>query len=217
MRAQHALVDPVLTHGLPPKITAYAGIDALAQAIAAMVVTVRTPISDGIALESIRLAGEALPKVVADGADAGAPFTVDVLESDRRPLHEASRDYGSEHSLRTAIGGMLGLPHGLTIGLVLAETMDRDRLHVPDQFERIADALGELDDGRQRSRAVTAVRRNLNQLEFETLAAVEVTESRLDELAEKALADFFISVAPAPWTERGACGVSEGMEIGDRR
>ena len=43
LRAQHALVDPVLTHGLPPKLTAYTGIDALAQAIAAMVVKVRTP------------------------------------------------------------------------------------------------------------------------------------------------------------------------------
>ena len=58
LRAQHALVDPALTHGLPPKLTAYTGIDALAQAIAAMVVTARTPIGDGVALESIRLAGE---------------------------------------------------------------------------------------------------------------------------------------------------------------
>ncbi len=218
LRAQHALVDPVLTHGLPPKITAYTGIDALAQAIAAMVVKVRTPIGDGIALESIRLAGEALPKVVADGADAGARSQM-ACSSLMAGLCMNISDCGSEHSLGQAIGGMLGLPHGLTIGLVLAETMDRDRLHVPDQFERIADALGEPDDGSgDGSRAVTAVRRILNQLEFETLAAVGVTEEQLDELAEKALADYFISVAPAPWTaEEVRAAYRKGLEIGDRR
>ena len=69
------------------------------------------------------------------------------------------------------MGGLLGLPHGLTIGLVLAETMDRDRRFVPEQFERIADALGEPQDGSgDGSRAVRAVRRILAELEFETLS-----------------------------------------------
>ena len=44
LRAQHALVDPELTYGLPPGPTMYAGVDALAQAIAAVVVRPRTPI-----------------------------------------------------------------------------------------------------------------------------------------------------------------------------
>jgi choline dehydrogenase len=218
LRAQHALVDPELTHGLPPRMTAYTGIDALAQAIAAMVVTVRTPIGDGIALESIRLAGDALPKVVANGADAEARSAM-ACSSLMAGLCMNISDCGSEHSLGQALGGLLGLPHGLTIGLVLAETMDRDRVHVPGQFERIADALGEPDDGSgDGSRAVTAVRRILKQLEFETLAAVGVTEGQLDELASRALADYFISVAPAPWTaEEVRAAYRKGLEIGDRR
>ncbi|HUZ84051.1 MAG TPA: iron-containing alcohol dehydrogenase, partial [Gaiellales bacterium] len=64
LRAQHALVDPLLTHGLPHSVTARTGIDALAQAIAGMVVRVHTPIGDAIALEAIRMAGRALPAVV---------------------------------------------------------------------------------------------------------------------------------------------------------
>src|SRR5207237_8326226 len=43
LRAQHALVDPELTYGLPAGVTAHTGIDALAQATAAMVVVTRTP------------------------------------------------------------------------------------------------------------------------------------------------------------------------------
>ena len=89
-------------------------------------------------------------------------------------------DCGSEHSLGQALGGEFGLPHGLTIGLVLAETMDRDRRFVPEQFERVADALDEPEDGSgDGSRAVRAVRRILAELEFETLASVGVREDQL--------------------------------------
>jgi choline dehydrogenase len=218
LRAQHALVDPVLTHGLPSKLTAYTGIDALAQAIAAMVVKVRTPIGDGIALESIRLGGEALPRVVADGSDSDARSAM-ACSSLLAGLTMNISDCGAEHSLGQALGGALGLPHGLTIGLVLAETMDRDRAHVPGQFERIADALGEPEDGSgDGSRAVRAIERLLAELEFETLASVGVTEDQIDGLVEKALADYFISVAPAPWTaDEVRAAYLKGLSRGDRR
>ena len=144
LRAQHALVDPELTYGLPPGPTAHSGIDALAQAIAAIVVRVRTPIGNAIALEATRLAGEALPAVVRDGADRAARSRM-ACASLMAGLAMNISDCGSEHSLGQAIGGRYPVPHGLTIGLVLAETMDVDRRAVPELFERVADALGEPD------------------------------------------------------------------------
>jgi alcohol dehydrogenase len=110
------------------------------------------------------------------------------------------------------------MPHGLTIGLVLAETMDRDRAHVPRQFERIADALGEPGSGTDGARAVQAVRRILAQLEFPTAAAAGVQAADLDELSEAALEDYFISVAPAPWTRAEVrAAYEQGLALGDRR
>jgi alcohol dehydrogenase len=217
LRAQHALVDPTLTWGLPPGITAHTGIDALAQAIAAMVVTARTPVGDGVALESIRLAGGALVPVVRDGSDHEARSRM-ACASLMAGLCMNISDCGSEHSLGQALGGRFGLPHGLTIGLVLAETMDRDRAHVPAQFERIADALGEPAGGpADGSRAVRAVRRILAELEFPTLTAVGVTESDLDGLTEGALADYFISVAPAPWSPAEVrTAYAQGLALGAR-
>jgi alcohol dehydrogenase len=128
-------------------------------------------------------------------------------------------DCGAEHSLGQAIGGKLGLPHGLTIALVLAETMDRDRAFVPDRFERIADALGEPDDGSgDGSRAVRAVSRILRELEFDTLAGVGIRDDDLDELTEMALADYFITVAPEPWSAEEVRSVyAQGLAIGGRR
>jgi alcohol dehydrogenase class IV len=218
LRAQHALVDPLLTHGLPPNLTAYTGIDALAQAIAALVVTVRTPIGDAIGLEATRLAGRSLVRAVRDGTDAEARNEM-MAASLLAGLAMNISDCGSEHSIGQAIGGKLGLPHGLTIGLVLAETMDRDRRHATGQFERVADALSEPEDGSgDGSRAVTAVRRILHQLDFETLESVGVREESLGELASNALDDYFISVAPAPWThDEVVDALRAGLALGPSR
>jgi choline dehydrogenase len=218
LRAQHALVDPALTWGLPPSITAHTGIDALAQAIAAMVVKARTPVGDGIALESVRLAGRALVAVVRDGSDRDARSEM-ACASLLAGLAMNISDCGSEHSLGQALGGRFGLPHGLTIGLVLAETMDRDRHHVPEQFERIADALEAPADGpADGSRAVRAVRGILAELQFDTLAGVGVGEADLDALTEAALTDYFISVAPAPWSAAEVRNAyAEGLALGVHR
>jgi alcohol dehydrogenase len=218
LRAQHALVDPTLTHGLPPMLTAYTGIDALAQAIAALVVTARTPVGDAIGLEGTRLAGRALVRAVRDGSDADARSEM-MCASLLGGLAMNISDCGSEHSIAQAIGGLLGLPHGLTIGLVLAETMDRDRRYAAGQFERVADALSEPHDGSgDGSRAVRAVRRILAELEFETLSAVGVREQHLDQLATQALDDYFISVAPATWShDEVVSTLRAGLALGESR
>ncbi|HEU0193530.1 MAG TPA: iron-containing alcohol dehydrogenase [Gaiellales bacterium] len=216
LRAQHALVDPVLTHGLPPSVTAQTGIDALAQAIAAIVVRVATPIGDAIALESVRLAAAALPQVVKDGRDADARSRM-ACASLMAGLSMNISDCGSEHSLGQAIGGMFGLPHGLTIGLVLAETMDHDRHAVPERFARIAEALGEAP-GEDGEGAIRGVRRILQEIEFPTLHAAGIERSQLDALADLALADGFIAVAPAEWPKPAVVDAySRALELGDRR
>jgi alcohol dehydrogenase len=109
-------------------------------------------------------------------------------------------DCAAEHSLGQAIGGLTGAPHGLTIGVVLAETLERERHVVPERLERIADAWGlpadETGDG---TRLVTAVRRLLDELRFPVLADLGLTDADLDRLTDAALADYFITMSPQPW------------------
>src|SRR6478752_3720056 len=217
LRAQHALVDPTLTHGLPAKLTAYTGIDALAQAIAGLVVTARTPVGDAVGLESARLAGRSLVRCVRDGSDADARSDM-ACSSLLAGLAMNISDCGSEHSLGQALGGEFGLPHGLTIGLVLAETMDRDRRYVPGQFERVADALDEPDDGSgDGSRAVRAVRRLLAAIGLPTLREVGVQAGHIDRLVELSLADYCLTVNPRPWAERDVRAAYAAAMSLDRR
>lgn len=200
LRPQYALVDPRLTYSMPPSMTANTGIDALAQAIAGMIAKVRTPIGDAIALEAIRLMGRSLVAATRDGADAAARSDMS-CGSMMAGLTMNISDCTAEHSLGQAIGGLKHVPHGLTIGLVLAETLEREAAHVPGQLDRVADALGVPADGTSDgSRCVTAIRQILKDLGFPVLRDIGVTEDELDLLTDMTLQDFFITMSPVPWT-----------------
>ncbi len=201
LRAQIALVDPLLTYSMPPTMTANTGIDALAQAIAGMVAKCSTPIGDAIALEAIRMMTPGIVAAYRDGTDAAARAAMS-CGSMMAGLTMNISDCTAEHSLGQAIGGLKHVPHGLTIGLVLVETLDRERMHVPEQLERVADAMGEPDDGsKDGSRAVRAVQRVLAQLDFPVLGSLGITEADIDQLSDLALADFFITQSPVPWSK----------------
>ncbi len=200
LRPQHALVDPLLTYSVPPAMTAYTGVDAVAQAIAGMVARVRTPIGDAIALEAIRLAGRSLPVVYRDPGNAPARSEM-ACASLMAGLTMNISDCTAEHSLAQAIGGIFHVPHGLTVGLVLPATLERERRYVPAQLERVASALGVPEDGTaDGSRAIRGVRDLLAELDFPVLRTLGVEEAQLDALTELALEDFFHTQSPHPWS-----------------
>jgi alcohol dehydrogenase class IV len=207
LRPYAALVDPTLTYSVPPATTAFTGIDALAQAIAAMIAKVSTPIGDGIALESIRLIGRSLTVATKDGNKRTARSEM-ACGSLMAGLSMNVSDCTAEHSLGQAIGAVFDVPHGLTVGVVLGPMLDRERQHVPDVLERVADALDYPQDGsNDGSRAVKAVDALLAELDFPVLSSIGVDESHLDTLADIALEDFFHTQSPAPWSRdelRGA-------------
>ena len=202
MRAQHALVDPELTYGLPPAPTAHSGVDAMAQAIGGCTVTNSSPLSVAFGLEACHHAAHSLREAVADGADTEA----------RRRLSCASltaglamnlSDCAADHALGQALGSVKHLPHGLTIGLVLAETLELTRADCADRLERVADALGEQHDGTaDGSRAVRAVRRVLADVGFPTLREVGVTEEDLPALVSSATGEqsYNLDVDCHAWT-----------------
>ena len=202
MRAQHALVDPVLTHGLPAAPTAHSGVDAVAQAIGGCTVANSTPLSVAFGLEGCHHAARSLREAIADGADADARRRL-ACASLTAGLAMNLSDCAADHALGQALGSVKHLPHGLTIGLVLAETLDVSRRECADRLERVADALGEPGDGTgDGSRAVRAVRKLLAELEFPTLADVGVTEDDLPALVASATGDqsYNLDVDCHDWT-----------------
>jgi choline dehydrogenase len=216
MRAQHALVDPLLTLGLPPDATMQTGADALAQAIGGVIVTNGGPGSVALGLEACRHVAAGLPAAVADGSDRAARSRL-CLGSLMAGLAMNLSDCGADHALGHALGGRLGLPHGLAVGLVLAEALDVDRRARPAALDRVADALGEPADGAgDGSRAVRAVRRILAGIGFPTCEQAGVSADDVDALVALALGDYCLTVSPYPWTAqdvRGAYAAALGLGL----
>ena len=184
MRAQHALVDPLLTHGLPPAPTAHSGVDAMAQAIGACTVTNSTPLSVAFGLEACHHVAHSLLPAIENGSDAEARSRL-ACASLTAGLAMNLSDCAADHALAQALGSVKHLPHGLTVGLVLPETLDLTRADCADRLERVADALGEpADRTADGSRTVRAVRRILAAAGFPTLRDVGVTEDDLPALVE---------------------------------
>jgi len=203
MRAQHALVDPILTHGLPAAPTAHSGVDALAQAIGACTVRNSSPLSVAFGLEACHHVAHALRQAVADGSDAEARRRM-ACASLTAGLAMNLSDCAADHALAQALGSVSHLPHGLTVGLVVAETLERSRGDCADRLERVADALGEPSDGTtDGSRAVRAVRRVLADVGFPTLAETGVADDALPALVASATGEqsYNLEIDCHAWSE----------------
>jgi alcohol dehydrogenase len=202
MRAQHAVVDPVLTHGLPAAPTAHAGVDAMAQAIAGCTVSDSSPLSVAFGLEACHHVAHSLREAVQNGANAEARRRL-ACASLTAGLAMNLSDCAADHALAQALGSVKHLPHGLTVGLVVAETLDISRGDCADRLERVADALGEPPDSSgDGSRAVRAVRRVLKDVGFPTLSEVGVTADDVPTLVEAAVEEqrFFLDIDCHTWT-----------------
>jgi len=189
--------DPELSVGLPPKLTAWTGMDALAHCLEAYCAPGFHPMADGIAVEGVRLIADHLPTAVLDGAD---------IEARSRMLAAASmgaaafqKGLGAVHSISHPVGALYDTHHGLTNGVVLPYVLLFNRPAIEERMAYLAVALG-LPGGDFDAMLewLLAFRSNLHVPH--SLADLGVEEARADELAEKALRDPSTGGNPVPMT-----------------
>ena len=106
-----ALVDPILTYGLPPEVTANTGLDALTQLVEPYVSNKATPITDALCCEGMQMAARALQQVYQDGKNEAARQEM-CLASLYGGLALANAGLGGAHGFAGPIGGMFSAPHG---------------------------------------------------------------------------------------------------------
>nr|WP_287410356.1 iron-containing alcohol dehydrogenase [Pseudodesulfovibrio sp.] len=112
-----SIVDPSLMLSVPPKQTAYTGMDAFFHATEAYLATCRQPASDMLALEAVHLIAHTLPQAVTNGDNLEAR-TIMAWACTAAGLCESYSSCISQHSLEHALSAFHpGLPHGA--GLVL--------------------------------------------------------------------------------------------------
>lgn len=134
-----ALLDPDLTLGLPPHITAATGIDAMVHAIEAYASTSanNNPVSRHLAREALRLMGGALERAVHHGHDSVARAEM-LLGSMLAGQAFANSPVAAVHALAYPIGGRYHVPHGLSNALVLPHVLRFNSCTSPQPYAEIA-------------------------------------------------------------------------------
>ena len=179
------ICDPALTVGMPRFITAGTGMDALAHCLEAYCSPFYHPMSQGIALEGMRLVFENLPKVYADPNDLEA--RAHMMSAAAMGAVAFQSGLGAIHSLSHPVGAVYGTHHGTTNAVVMPMVLDFNRAAIEDRIEKAAAYLG-IAGGFDGFRArIMELRATLGIPE--TLTAMGVEAARLDELTEMALED----------------------------
>jgi len=143
---QVALLDPLLTLGLPSMPTATTGMDALCHAIESYTSVNASPMSALVSLEAIRLIGANLRTAVHEGGNLAAREAM-LLGSLYAGLGLANAGVTAVHSLSYPLGGRFGVPHGLANTVLLPAVMAYNIPGALEKFTRVAEALGEETGG----------------------------------------------------------------------
>lgn len=163
--AEVAMVDPLLTMSMPPKVTADTGLDALVHAIETYVSMNATPFSDILAERAIELIGMYLPMAWAKGSNLTARYHM-ALAATVAGMAFASGGLGAVHGLCYPLGTEYHMSHGRSNAIMLPHVMRFNIPGNPDKFANIASLLGRDVEG-------------LSSLEAAQMA-VEAVEDLLD-------------------------------------
>jgi alcohol dehydrogenase class IV len=140
--ADTAIVDPELTVTVPPKVTAATGADALTHAIEAFISINANPVSDGLALQAIRLIGSSLEQAVKNGNDKSTRIDM-AYGSYLAGLSFFNAGVGAIHALAYPLGGQFHIPHGDSNAVLIPYVMNYIRRSCSKKIASILEALGE--------------------------------------------------------------------------
>jgi len=197
-----ALLDPRMTEGLPAKITAATGFDALTHSIEAYLSKGDHPMADAIALKSIKLVARYIERAVKTGHDLEARGAM--LKASMMGAVAFQKGLGVCHSLAHPLGAAHDLHHGLANALCLPATLDFNRSAVPARVGEVARMLGVRAEDSETlafecSGAVRALRHKVGLPDG--LTAVGIDETRIHALARLAFEDACHQLNPRACTE----------------
>lgn len=189
--ADLAILDAKLTVGLPPKVTAATGIDAMVHAIEAYTTKhKKNPLSDMLARQALLLLSSNILAVCDDGRNLDARQAM-LLGAMLAGQSFANAPCAAVHALAYPIGGIFHVPHGLSNSLVLPHVLRFNAPHAAHLYAELAEIVvpGSSGSAEARTEALIARMEEIAQKTgIETcLHQVGVAEFDLDRLADDAM------------------------------
>jgi alcohol dehydrogenase len=199
-----AIVDPELTLGMPPAVTASTGMDALTHAIEAYTCKLADPINDALSLKAIQLIYNSLPKAVFDGEDLQARTDM-LLGSMMAGIAFNNAFVALVHSIAHPLSARCNLPHGVANAAVLPYVMEYNAPVVPERTIDIGIAMGlnlqGLDKAEACKKVVDEVYNLMKLVKIPTLKEAGVPESILETIAKDTMVEPPTSANPRIPTE----------------
>jgi alcohol dehydrogenase len=188
-----AINDPLLMAGMPPRLTAATGMDALTHAVEAYVSTIATPVTDACALKAMDLIAKHLRAAVANGGDMVARDNMAYAEY-LAGMAFNNASLGHVHAMAHQLGGFYNLPHGVCNAILLPHVQAFNLIAKVDRFVDIAVAMGENVSGLSRRAAADKALEAIKKLSADVgipsgLKELGVKEQDLKTMAENAQKD----------------------------
>ena len=184
-----ALLDPELTLGLPPMLTAATGMDAIAHCMETFMAPAFNPPADGIGLDGLRRGWAHIERATKNGQDREA--RMNMMSASMQGAMAFQKGLGCVHSLSHSLGGVNPRLHHGTLNAVFLPAVirfnaDTDSMKKEDRLQRMAHAMG-LRSGSDVPEAILDMNARLGLPSG--LAAMGVSEDLFDRVIEGALAD----------------------------
>jgi alcohol dehydrogenase len=198
MMPKIAVLDPELTVGLPAKLTAATGMDALAHNLEAYCAPFYHPFAKGVALEGMRLVKENLPSAVAKPRDIEARGNMLVASAMGATAFQGG--LGAIHALSHPFGGLYDAHHGTLNGIIMPYVVLANRKKIEPQIERAArylDIKGGFDGF---VKWIVKLRKDIGIPH--RLSEIGIDGKRLDQVAAMAVKDPSHGGNPIAFTEK---------------
>ena len=184
-----AICDPELTLGLPSRLTAATGMDAIAHCMETFMSSAFNPPADGIALDGLARGWAHIERATRDGSDREARFNL--MSASMQGAMAFQKGLGCVHSLSHSLGGVDPRLHHGTLNAMFLPAVVRfnaevDSLKREDRLARMAHAMSLASSG-DVAEAITDMNARLGLPTG--LAAMGVERSQFDQIIQGALAD----------------------------
>lgn len=207
-----AILDPALTVGMSPRMTAGTGMDALSHNLEAYCAPGYHPLAEGIAVEGIRLIKQSLVTAVLDGSNLTA--RANMLAAAAMGATAFQKGLGAVHALSHPVGALYDTHHGTTNGVFLPYVLDFNRAAIEEKITRLAAYIGLPSPSFQSFMGwILELRRATGTPH--TLRDLGVGDERLAEMSRMAEVDPSAAGNPAPVKAADLLGIYRNALIGE--
>ena len=182
-----AVLDPLVTKSLPPKITAATGVDAFVHSMEAYIMETFHPMADGIAKESMAMCVKYLSTAVNNGSDIVARGNM--LMASAMGATAFQKGLGLNHAIAHALGVYFDIHHGLANAIVMTEVMryNMSKSSVREKYASLGPIFGVENNA---EKVIDAADEWIESLGLKvSLSALGVKEDQLQNLEDYAKGD----------------------------